>query len=132
MYKLFVTYSFPGKEQRDGFYENVIDDGIDKISRKEEGCVRYEYELPTDDCLLLLHEEWETKHHQEQHMNQPTIGFLKGYKMRFQAETNIEVLDDTDDYEESREDIIREIDEICSQLGDEALKNLRDELKKLI
>ena len=132
MYKLFVTYSFPSKEQRDGFYENVIDDGIDKISLKEEGCLRYEYELSDDDCLLLLHEEWETKRHQEQHMNQPTIGFLKGYKMRFQAETNVEVLEEADDYEECRDDIIAEINTICGQLGDDVLRNLRDELKKLV
>lgn len=111
MYKLLVTYKFNDKKSRDGFYENVVDDKIDKISQREEGCVRYEYELPESDTELILHEEWESKDAQQVHMQQPTIGFLKGYKMRFNAETIIDVLEEDAEANLSLEELISQLNE---------------------
>lgn len=111
MYKLLVTYKFKDKTSRDGFYENVVDDKIDKISQKEEGCVRYEYELPASDTELILHEEWESKEAQQVHMQQPTIGFLKGYKLRFGAETIIDVLEEDDELNLPLEELIEQLNE---------------------
>ena len=111
MYRLLVTYKFDDKKKRDGFYENVLDDKIDKISQKEEGCIRYEYELPESDTELILHEEWESKEAQQVHMQQPTIGFLKGYKLRFGAKTIIDVLEEDDEPNLSLEELISQLNE---------------------
>lgn len=92
MYSLLVTYKFDSKEKRDGFVEAVSDDRIASIVKKEDGCVTYDYEIPEDPTILLLHEEWETKDHQIVHTKQSTMNRIKAYKMRFGAETNIEVL----------------------------------------
>lgn len=121
MYRLLVTYKFDNKKNRDGFYENVVDDKIDKISQKEDGCVRYEYELPELDTELILHEEWESKDAQQVHMQQPTIGFLKGYKLRFGAETIIDVLEDDAEPNLSLEELILQLNE-----------NERDQVKSIV
>ena len=89
-YSLLVTYKFPNREKRDGFYEDVCDNKIAKIVMKEDGCVRYEYEIPEAETELLLHEVWEDKEAQQVHIQQPTMNFLKALKMKHQAETCIE------------------------------------------
>ena len=57
MLSLLVTYKFNNQKDRDGFYEAVCDDKIAKCVMLEEGCIRYEYELPEDNEILLLHKE---------------------------------------------------------------------------
>ena len=92
MYSLLVTYKFDSKENRDGFLEAVTEDKIASIVKKEDGCVTYEYEVPEESTVLILHEEWETKDHQIIHTKQPTMNRIKAYKMRFGAETILEEL----------------------------------------
>ena len=92
MYSLLVTYKFENKEKRDGFLEAVTDDRIASIVRKEDGCLRYDYEVPEESNILLLYEEWETKDHQIVHTKQPTMNRIKAYKIRFGAETVIDEL----------------------------------------
>lgn len=98
MYSLLVTYKFPNKEKRDGFYEDVCDNKIAKIVLKEDGCERYEYEVPESDTELILHEDWEDKAAQQVHIKQPTMNFLKALKIKHQAETCIEELSKANDY----------------------------------
>lgn len=92
MYSLLVTYKFDSKEKRDGFLEAVTDDRIASIVKKEDGCVTYDYEVPEEPTILLLHEEWETKDHQIVHTKQSTMNRIKAYKIRFGAETTLEEL----------------------------------------
>ena len=87
---ILVRYTFPDKACRDGFYEACCDAKIAMLCNKEEGCLRYEYEVPEEDTVLLLHEEWETAGDQERHLQSTHMGFVKGYKTRFRAETEIE------------------------------------------
>ena len=89
--KLAVTYSFATKDQRDGFADSVRSNNISEIVEKEPGCIRYEYVVPEDnDLVLMLYEEWESEAHQKVHLETPTMGFLKAFKLRWKAETSVE------------------------------------------
>ena len=89
--KLAVTYSFASKDQRDGFADSVRSNKISEIVEKEPGCIRYEYVVPEDnDLVLMLYEEWESEAHQKVHLETPTMGFLKAFKLRWKAETSVE------------------------------------------
>ncbi len=89
--KLNVTYSFATKEQRDGFADSVTSNRISEIVQAEPGCIRYEYIIPEDnDLILQLFEEWESEADQKVHLETPTMGFLKAFKLRWKAETTVE------------------------------------------
>lgn len=107
MLSLLVTYKFNNQKDRDGFYEAVCDDKIAKCVMLEEGCIRYEYELPEDNEILLLHEEWKDKKCQEDHTKLAPFSRVKGFKTRFNAETILEELG-CDDAEKSFLDLARE------------------------
>lgn len=93
MYRLLVTYKFENQKNRDGFLEAVTEDKIAQCTMKEDGCIRYEYEIPDSSTILLLHEEWRDKAAQEAHTHNTTMSRIKAYKVRFSAETNIEELE---------------------------------------
>lgn len=89
--KLKVTYSFPDKDKRDGFYQALRNNKIDTISQAEDGCIQYDYVVPEDsDTTLLLFEEWESKEHQQTHLKGQHLAFVGGFKVRFKAETTLE------------------------------------------
>ena len=77
MYTIYVSFKCrPG--MREAFVERVTREGIlDKI-RHEDGCLRYDYYLATEnDTELLLLEAWESKRHQEIHITQPHMDDLR-------------------------------------------------------
>jgi len=89
MYNIFVVYEcLPGKRQ--AFIERVNAEGIADEVRKENGCVRYDYYLSekNPDEILLI-EAWETKEHQQIHVEQPHMEKFKGFKNDYVKATTL-------------------------------------------
>ena len=80
MYNIYVQFKcFEGK--REAFVEAVKKEGILDAIRAEDGCIRYDYYLSESDKeLLLLIETWETKRHQQIHIEQPHMARLREMK----------------------------------------------------
>ena len=59
MKNFYVTYTFPSADSRDGFLQEVR--LLADITRKEQGCLRYDYFYPVDsENTLFLWEQWES------------------------------------------------------------------------
>ena len=80
MYTIYVVFKcLPGK--RESFVERVKEEGILAAVRAEDGCLRYDYYFSEADANeLLLIEAWETKRHQEIHIEQPHMAKLRALK----------------------------------------------------
>ena len=83
MYTIYVVFKcVPGK--REEYIERLKSEGIVDAVRKEDGCIRYDYyfsEKDKDEILLI--EAWESKHHQEIHIEQPHMARLRELKPEF-------------------------------------------------
>ena len=80
MYNIYVVFKcFEGK--REAFVEKVKALGIVDAVRNEDGCYRYDYYYSEKDpSELLLIEAWETKKHQQIHIEQPHMAKLREIK----------------------------------------------------
>ena len=80
MYTIYVVFKcLPGR--REAFVERVKQEGILAAIRAEDGCLRYGYYFSeADPNELLLIEAWETKRHQEIHIEQPHMAQLRALK----------------------------------------------------
>ena len=80
MYTIYVQFKcFPKK--REAFVEAIKKEGILSSIRAEDGCLRYDYYFSeADDNELLLIEAWETKKHQQIHIEQPHMARLREMK----------------------------------------------------
>jgi quinol monooxygenase YgiN len=80
MYTIYVKFQcLPNK--REAFLEKVKETGVLEAIRNENGCIKYDYYLSEKDpCELLLIEQWETKDHQQVHLDQPHMDVLRGFK----------------------------------------------------
>ena len=80
MYTIYVQFvCFPDK--REAFIEAVKKEGILDAIRAEDGCLRYDYYFSeADENELLLIEAWETKRHQQIHIEQPHMARLREIK----------------------------------------------------
>ena len=80
MYTIYVVFKcLPGR--REAFVERVKQEGILSAVRAEDGCLRYDYYFSEADANeLLLIEAWETKRHQEIHIEQPHMAQLRALK----------------------------------------------------
>ena len=89
MYRIYVIFkSFPGK--REAFIEKVKEEGLVDAIRAENGCIRYDYyfsEKDPDEILLI--EAWETKEHQQIHINQPHMARLRAIKEDYIISTTL-------------------------------------------
>ena len=87
MYTIYVKFNcFDGK--REAFVERVRREGILDDIRSEDGCLRYDYYFSeSDKNELLLIEAWESKHHQEVHIEQPHMGKLRSFKDEYISAT---------------------------------------------
>jgi len=74
--KIFVTYTFRSKEERDAFYQSIRDNHIQELSSVDEGCLKYSY-TPIDDTVLYLQEEWVSEELQLKHLKQPHMDILE-------------------------------------------------------
>lgn len=80
MYTIYVKFDcLPGK--RAAFIDRVKAEGVLEAIRAEDGCIRYDYYLSEkDENELLLIEQWESKHHQQVHLDQPHMVQLRSFK----------------------------------------------------
>jgi quinol monooxygenase YgiN len=93
MFTIYVTYKGSDRAAVEGFYREIRELGIDTVSRREDGNVRYEYywSAERDDELFLL-EIWETKEAQQIHSQQAHFKKLGELKSKYGIETEIEIL----------------------------------------
>lgn len=79
MYRIYVVFKcLPGK--REDFVKRVKEEEILSSIRAEDGCLRYDYYFSdSDDNELLLVEAWESKQHQQVHINQPHMQRLHSF-----------------------------------------------------
>ncbi len=80
MYTIYVKFEcLPNK--REAFITKVKETGVLDAIRAENGCIRYDYYLSEKDPNeLLLIEQWESKSHQQIHIEQPHMDTLRGFK----------------------------------------------------
>ena len=90
MIVLNVTYKCK-PQMRDEFLEMIMAEGIDVACRSEEGNVKYDYYIPTDDSDdLLLVEKWRDAEALAEHSKQPHFARLGEIKKDFVDDTIIE------------------------------------------
>lgn len=89
MYTIYVVFKcVEGK--REEYIERLKSEGIVDEVRKEEGCIRYDYYLSEKDPdEILLIEAWESKKHQEIHIEQPHMAKLRELKPEFVVSTKL-------------------------------------------
>ena len=89
MYTIYVVFKcVPGK--REEYIETLKKEGIVDAVRKEDGCIRYDYyfsEKDPDEILLI--EAWESKKHQEIHIEQPHMARLRELKPDYVLSTTL-------------------------------------------
>lgn len=80
MYTIYVKFEcLPDK--REAFIKKVKESGVLDAIRAEDGCIRYDYYLSEKDPNeLLLIEQWESKQHQQFHIEQPHMDTLRSFK----------------------------------------------------
>lgn len=80
MYTIYVKFDcLPNK--REAFIEKVKTKGVLDAIRAEDGCIKYDYYLSEKNPNeLLLIEQWETKDHQQVHLEQPHMVTLRSFK----------------------------------------------------
>lgn len=86
--KIYVTYTFRNKEDRDAFYQSIRDNHIQELSSTDEGCLKYSY-TTMDDTVLYLQEEWVSEELQLKHLKQPHMDILKQLKNRYSCQTTV-------------------------------------------
>lgn len=89
MYTIYVVFKcVPGK--REEYIERLKTEGIVDAVRKEDGCIRYDYYFSENDKdEILLIEAWESKRHQEIHIDQPHMARLREIKPEFVLSTEL-------------------------------------------
>ena len=89
MYTIYVKFDcLPQK--REAFVQKVKETGVLSAIRAEEGCIRYDYYFSEKDPNeLLLIEQWESKAHQQIHLDQPHMAILRQFKDDYIAKTHL-------------------------------------------
>lgn len=87
MYTIYVKFTcLP--EKREAFVQKVTETGILAAIRAEDGCIRYDYYFAEHDPNeLLLIEQWESKNHQQVHIEQPHMAQLRTFKADYIRDT---------------------------------------------
>lgn len=68
MKTILVTYIAKDEETLDKFYAELLEERIGELSRKDEGCLKYDYYLSLEkDNQILLVERWESEEALELH-----------------------------------------------------------------
>lgn len=87
MYTIYVKFECIPKK-RELFIKKVKDTGVLDAIRAEDGCIKYDYYLSEKDPNeLLLIEQWESKQHQQIHIEQPHMEVLRGFKGDYITDT---------------------------------------------
>lgn len=79
MYTIYVTFKCL-ENKREEFVELIRRQGILDAVLNEDGCKRYDYYFSEKDPNeLLLIEAWESKEHQQIHIEQPHMAHLRTF-----------------------------------------------------
>ena len=77
-------------EKREAFIQKVKETGVLEAIRAEDGCLKYDYYLSEADAEeLLLIEQWESKQHQQVHLQQPHMDTLRSFKGDYIIDTRL-------------------------------------------
>ncbi|MBR5515834.1 MAG: antibiotic biosynthesis monooxygenase [Clostridia bacterium] len=89
MYTIYVKFEcLPGK--REAFVEKMKDEGVLEAIRNEKGCVKYDYYFSESDTNeLILIEQWESKEHQQIHIEQPHMEAMRSFKDDYIVDTKL-------------------------------------------
>ena len=89
MYTIYVVFNcLEGK--REEFVRRVKDEGILDSVLSEDGCIRYDYYFSDKDKNeLLLIEAWESKAHQQAHIDTPHMALLRTFKDEYITSTTL-------------------------------------------
>ena len=89
MYTIYVVFNcLEGK--REEFVRRVKDEGILDSVLSEDGCIRYDYYFSDKDKNeLLLIEAWESKAHQQAHIDTPHMALLRTFKDEYIVSTDL-------------------------------------------
>ena len=89
MYTIYVVFKcVPGK--REEYIQKLKSEGIVDAVRAEDGCIRYDYYFSEKDAdEILLIEAWESKKHQEIHIEQPHMARLRELKPDYVVSTEL-------------------------------------------
>jgi quinol monooxygenase YgiN len=89
MYTIYVVFNCHSGKRED-FIKRVYGEGIVDAIRAEDGCIRYDYYLSEKDPNeILLIEVWESKQHQQIHIEQPHMATLRSFKDDYIAKTTL-------------------------------------------
>lgn len=91
-YLLNVRYILK-PERAEDFVRQLNEMGMEEKSEREEGCLRYQYEdiINRDGkCVLTLHELWESRQAQAEHMKSEHIDKLNQIKAEYVISTEVE------------------------------------------
>lgn len=84
---IYVTYQFKTLEDRNHFYEDIKNNKIEELSRKDHGCIDYTYSL--EETCVHLREEWLSLEDQQEHLKKPHMAVLRDLKARYDCKTFI-------------------------------------------
>lgn len=89
MYLLNVKYQVK-PDLRDEFFENILTQGLDEMSRKEVGnlCYDYYYSADNDDILFLV-EHWQDEEAFTFHTQTPHFKMLQELKEEYVIKTDM-------------------------------------------
>ena len=90
MIKVEVKYILK-PDQRDNFYNSIIEQGIDVAAKNEEGNLRYDFDIPENEKdILYLHELWSDAKALAAHAEMPHYKALGVLKEKYVIETLID------------------------------------------
>lgn len=93
---LYLNVYYTAKDSNDlkGFLRETNEAGIVSKTRKEKGCLQYEYFISAEnDKEMLLLEKWESAEDQKAHGTQEHFRMLGEIKNRYGLETRIEKIE---------------------------------------
>ena len=94
MLYMHVYYTAKDGDDLMNFLREAEEAGIVSKTRKEKGCLQYEYFVSTEnDKKMLLLEKWETAEDQKVHGTQDHFRMLGEIKSKYGLETRIEKIE---------------------------------------
>lgn len=85
--KIYVTYKFLTKEDRDAFYKAIKENHIQELSLSDEGCLKYSY-TPKDDTVLFFKGRMGISRLTVKTFNSASYGLVEGIKEPISVSNN--------------------------------------------
>lgn len=89
MIKVEVKYILK-PDQRDNFYNAIVNQGIDVAAKNEEGNIKYDFDIPEEKDILYLHEIWKDQEALTAHGQMDHYAVLGKLKAEYVIDTIIE------------------------------------------